>query len=61
MNKWIKKQANADNTIDMGVDIGILCLDILAAPILIPVRIGKFLIKKFLKKGIKFVYHLIHN
>ena len=61
MKKWVRKQVNADNTIDTGVDIGILCFDILAAPILIPVRIGKFLIKKFLKKSIKFIYHILRK
>ena len=61
MKKLLKNKVNADNTIDMGVDIGILCLDILAAPILIPVRIGKFIIKKVIKRITNLIYHSMHS
>ena len=56
---------NADNVIDASVDVGLLFLEFLATPILIPIRIARFYLKKFInnfiKKFFKKWYHKIYD
>ena len=56
---------NADNIIDASVDIGLLFLEVLTTPLLIPIRIARFYLKKFIngfiKKFFKKWYHKIYG
>ncbi len=56
---------NADNVIDASVDVGLLLLEFLATPILIPIRIARFYLKmainRFIKKFFKKWYHRIYD
>ena len=57
--------SDADNIIDLIVDMALLLFDILSSPLLIPIRIGKYYIKKtfkgFLKSNLKGLYHRIYD
>ncbi len=62
----IKKHfKNADNVIDACVDGGLLLLEFLATPVLIPIRIFRYYLKRFinsfLKKFFKKIYHKIYD
>ena len=56
---------NADNVIDASVDVGLLLLEVLTTPLLIPIRIARFYLKKvinnFIKKFFKKWYHKIYG
>ena len=56
---------NADNVIDASVDGGLLLLEFLATPVLIPIRIFRYYLQKFinsfLKKFFKIIYHKIYD
>ena len=56
---------NADNIIDASVDVGLLLLEVLTTPLLIPIRIARFYIKvainRFIKKFLKKWYHKIYG
>ncbi len=47
--KKIKQYFTLNNSIDLGADVGLLLFDVLGAPVMIPIRIGKW----GLKLGIK--------
>ena len=53
----IKKAVNADNILDVIVDMSLILFDVLSSPILIVVRLLRYIFnkffKKFLVKGIK--------
>ena len=56
-NKRFKKLFNTNNIIDVSVDISLIIFDVLSSPILIVVRLVRYIFnkffKKFLVKGIK--------
>ena len=56
-NKRFKKLFNSNNIIDVSVDLGLILFDVLSSPILIVVRLLRYIFnkffKKFLVKGIK--------
>ena len=56
-NKRFKKLFNSNNIIDVSVDLGLILFDVLSSPILIVVRLVRYIFnkffKKFLVKGIK--------
>ncbi len=55
----IKKYFNLDNIVDAGVDIALVIFDVLSSPILIVMRVIRWLLNEFVlehvKKFIKFV------
>ncbi len=57
VNKRLKKLFNTNNIIDVSVDISLIIFDVLSSPILIVVRLVRYIFnkffKKFLVKGIK--------
>jgi len=56
-NKRFKKLFSSNNIIDVSVDLGLILFDVLSSPILIVVRLLRYIFnkffKKFLVKGIK--------
>ena len=56
-NKRFKKLFSSNNIIDVSVDLGLILFDVLSSPILIVVRLLRYILnkffKKFLVKGIK--------
>ena len=56
-NKRYKKLFSSNNIIDVSVDLGLILFDVLSSPILIVVRLLRYIFnkffKKFLVKGIK--------
>ncbi len=56
-NKRFKKLFSSNNIIDVSVDLGLILFDVLSSPILIVVRLVRYIFnkffKKFLVKGIK--------
>jgi len=59
----IRKLINSDNTIDVGVDIMLIVLDVLSSPILVVVRVLRYGFNKFIRgyviRGIKWVLNKI--
>ena len=57
----IKKAWPTDNLIDASVDVFLVVFDVLASPILILVRIFRYVFNKFIvdyiKNGIKYIVH----
>jgi len=57
--RGIKKYFNLDNIVDAGVDIALVIFDVLSSPILIVMRVIRWLLNEFVlehvKKFIKFV------
>ena len=57
----LKKAWTTDNLIDASVDIFLVVFDVLASPILILVRIFRYVFNKFIvdyiKTGIKYIVH----
>tara|TARA_R100001082_G_scaffold52926_1_gene28876 strand:+ start:145 stop:351 length:207 start_codon:yes stop_codon:yes gene_type:complete len=55
----IKKAFNADNTLDLIVDLSLILFDVLSSPILIVMRVIRYFFNKFIKdyvkKGIKWI------
>ena len=56
-NKRFKRLFSSNNIIDVSVDLGLILFDVLSSPILIVVRLVRYIFnkffKKFLVKGIK--------
>ena len=56
-NKRFKRLFSSNNIIDVSVDLGLILFDVLSSPILIVVRLLRYIFnkffKKFLVKGIK--------
>ena len=59
----IKKAFNADNTLDLIVDLSLILFDVLSSPILIVMRVIRYFFNKFIKdyvkKGIKWVINKV--
>jgi len=47
--KRIKSLMNSDNAIDMTVDIFLIVFDVIASPILIVVRVGRYIFNKLIR------------
>ena len=59
--RW-KKLMTTDNIIDASVDVLILVFDVLSSPILIVMRIFRFLFNKFIVDHIKsFIKYFVHK
>ena len=59
--RW-KKALNTDNIIDFSVDVGLIAFDVLASPILIVVRVLRWMFKKAFATRIKrFVKWFVHG
>ena len=50
--RW-KKATTADNIVDLSVDIFLIVFDVLSSPILIVMRVIRWLLNKFVNKHIK--------
>ena len=50
VNKRFKKLFNTNNIIDVSVDLGLILFDVLSSPILIVVRLVRYIFNKFFKK-----------
>ena len=50
--RW-KKAATADNIVDFSVDVFLIVFDVLSSPILIVMRVIRWLLNKFVNKHIK--------
>ena len=48
-----KRAMNSDNIIDLTIDIFLLFLEVLATPILLPIRIAKYYLKKMVSEYVK--------
>ncbi len=58
--RW-KKATTADNIVDLSVDIFLIVFDVLSSPILIVMRVIRWLLNKFVNKHIKgFVKKIVH-
>ena len=58
--RW-NKAMTADNIVDLSVDIFLIVFDVLSSPILIVMRIIRWLLNKFVNKHIKgFVKKIVH-
>ena len=58
--RW-KKAATADNIVDFSVDVFLIVFDVLSSPILIVMRIVRWLLNKFVNKHIKgFIKRIVH-
>ena len=59
----IKKAVNADNILDVIVDMSLILFDVLSSPILIVMRVFRYFFNKFVrgyfKRGIKWVVNKI--
>ena len=55
----IKKAVNADNILDVIVDMSLILFDVLSSPILIVMRVFRYFFNKFVrgyfKKGIRWI------
>ena len=57
-----RRACNTDNVIDASVDIGLIILDVLGSPILIVVRLVRWVYKKFIAKNLKrFIKWFVHK
>ena len=58
--RW-NKAMTADNIVDLSVDIFLIAFDVLSSPILIVMRVIRWLLNKFVNKHIKgFVKKIVH-
>ena len=59
----IKKAVNADNILDVIVDMSVILFDVLSSPILMVMRVFRYFFNKFVrgyfKRGIKWVVNKI--
>ena len=59
--RW-KKAINTDNIIDFSVDVGLIAFDVLSSPILIVVRIFRWVMNKWVNGYIKrFLKWFVHK
>lgn len=49
----IKKKLNIDSIVDVGVDLFLILFDVLSSPILIVMRIIRYVVGKYLMDGVK--------
>ncbi|MBE8191567.1 MAG: hypothetical protein HAW64_05055 [Alphaproteobacteria bacterium] len=57
VRRWWRGTATFDNALDLSVDLALVFLDAFTTPILLPIRIGKFFLKKGIKKVVMGVRH----
>lgn len=58
--RW-RKACTADNIVDLSVDIFLIVFDVLSSPILIVMRVIRWLLNKFINKHIKgFIKKIVH-
>jgi len=58
--RW-KKACTADNIVDFSVDVFLIVFDVLSSPILIVMRVIRWLLNKFVNKHIKgFIKRIVH-
>ena len=59
----VKKDVNADNILDVIVDMSLILFDVLSSPILIVMRVFRYFFNKFIrgyfKRGIRWVVNKI--
>jgi|TARA_R100001594_G_scaffold69417_1_gene103773 hypothetical protein len=59
LRKRVKKAVNADNILDVIVDMSLILFDVLSSPILIVMRVFRYFFNKFIrgyfKKGIRWI------
>ena len=59
LKKRIKKAVNADNILDVIVDMSLILFDVLSSPILMVMRVFRYFFNKFIrgyfKKGIRWI------
>ena len=59
----IKKAVNADNILDVIVDMSLILFDVLSSPILIVMRVIRYFFNKFIrgyfKRGIKWIVNKV--
>ena len=59
----VKKAVNADNILDVIVDMSLILFDVLSSPILIVMRVFRYFFNKFIrgyfKRGIRWVVNKI--
>ena len=63
LKKRIKKAVNADNILDVIVDMSLILFDVLSSPILMVMRVFRYFFNKFIrgyfKRGIRWVVNKI--
>ena len=58
--RW-RKAMTADNIVDFSVDVFLIVFDVLSSPILIVMRVIRWLLNKFVNKHIKgFIKRIVH-
>ena len=53
MREKLRKWFNADNIIDATVDLFLILFDVLASPILIVMRLARYVVGKYMLNGVK--------
>ena len=58
--RW-RKAMTADNMVDLGVDIFLIVFDVLSSPILIVMRVVRWILAKFINEHVKnFIKRIVH-
>ena len=58
--RW-KKAATADNIVDASVDVFLIVFDVLSSPILIVMRVVRWILAKFVNQHVKnFIKRIVH-
>ena len=58
--RW-RKAMTADNMVDLGVDIFLIVFDVLSSPILIVMRVVRWILAKFINEHVKnFIKSIVH-
>ena len=58
--RW-KKACTTDNIIDFSVDVGLIAFDVLSSPILIVMRVVRWMLAKFVNQHVKnFIKKIVH-
>ena len=58
--RW-RKACTADNMVDLGVDIFLIVFDVLSSPILIVMRVVRWILAKFINEHVKnFIKRIVH-
>ena len=53
------KTATADNIVDLSVDVFLIVFDVLSSPILIVMRVLRWVFKRFISKNLKRVINFV--
>ena len=58
--RW-RKDMTADNMVDLSVDISLIVFDVLSSPILIVMRVVRWILAKFVNQHVKnFIKRIVH-